>query len=392
MRIKYEKIEIYPVERKVKGNTYTYYQADVSYEFDGNKDRKRIQRKTRKEAKQAMLDWLEKQERKYSVEVKTTTPTLAEELQVFIDEKLAAGWEPSTYRRNSDIIKNDIKGYKIATLHPLSIDRKHIISHLSAMHEKGCSVSAQDKCLSLIKNFYNHTFDGKRENPCSKIKIDYEPKLSTDQVMDKEELIRFMKKCDEFGGNADLLKFMCLTYLRIGEASTVKFSDWNQKDKTLKIQRTNTEDIEGHVIVSREGHTKTRSSTREIVLSDLANAIITERFTDYYYKYNKIPRDIYIWSLDSDRTRPVNYNVMRRLFKKILNEAHINKDITLHGIRHSSITLYAADRDNFLMVSRLAGHARTSITETIYQHTLEEHRKAAADSFNKINEIFEKDE
>ena len=392
MRIKYEKIEIYPVERKVKGNNYTYYQADVSYEIDGRKDRKRIQRKTKKEAKQAMLDWLDKEERKYSVEVKITTPTLAEELQVFLDEKLATGWEASTYRRNSDILKKDIIGYKISELHPLSVDRRHVISHLASMQANGCSISAQDKCLSLIKSFYNHMFDGKRENPCSKIKIDYDPKLSTDQVMDKEELIRFMKTCDEFGGNADLLKFMCLTYLRIGEASTVKFSDWNQKNKTLKIQRTNTEDKEGHVIVSREGHTKTKSSTREIVLSDLANAIITERFTEYYYKYRKIPRDVYIWSLDSDRTRPVNYNVMRRLFKKILNEARINKDITLHGIRHSSITLYAADRDNFLMVSRLAGHARTSITESIYQHTLEEHRKAAADSFNKINEIFEKDE
>ena len=83
---------------------------------------------------------------------------------------------------------------------------------------------------------------------------------------------------------------------------------------------------------------------------------------------------------------------MRRLFKRVLNEAHVNKDISLHGIRHSSITLYAADRDNFLMVSRLAGHARSSITESIYQHTLEEHRKAAAESFNKINEIFEMDE
>ena len=91
-----------------------------------------------------------------------------------------------------------------------------------------------------------------------------------------------------------------------------------------------------------------------------------------------------------DETKPIDYNTVRRLLKKVLELAGIEKEITLHGLRHSGITFYAKDRDQFLTISKNAGHSRPSITEDVYSHVLDEHKEAAAKSADRLNEELER--
>ena len=69
-----------------------------------------------------------------------------------------------------------------------------------------------------------------------------------------------------------------------------------------------------------------------------------------------------------------------------MDEAGIEKHIKPHGLRHSGITFYGKDRDQFLAISRNAGHSRPSITEDIYSHVLDEHVEAAVASANRMNQ------
>ena len=179
-----------------------------------------------------------------------------------------------------------------------------------------------------------------------------------------------------------------MTYERPGEVSTLKFSDWSRQTKTVKINRTYTEDAEGKKIVSAEGKTKTKTSTRTIKLSEMANDLLIKRYNQRWQTLGKRPGSSYIWTQKKDSGKPIDYNTLRRLFNKVLEVAEVEKHITLHGLRHSGITFYGKDRDQFLTISKNAGHSRPSITEDIYSHVLDEHKDAAVKSADNLNKIF----
>ena len=138
------------------------------------------------------------------------------------------------------------------------------------------------------------------QNPCYGIHLGYDPVLSPDKVLNSDEAKAFFEACDEIGGNADLLQFIFLTYERPGEASTLRFSDWNKSDKTLKINRTKTVDKDGKVIVGSEGKTKTKSSRRTIKLNSASNDILIKRYNERWRSLGKRPGSAYIWVQRND--------------------------------------------------------------------------------------------
>lgn len=305
-------------------------------------------------------------------------------MEHFLEYRLKEGGRESTYARDDRTRRNQIAPYPIAQMKPLEVTHNDILDYIQQLRNAG---STLDKAYSLIRLYYNFIYrDNRKANPCYGIKIGYAPKLTEENILDTEETARMFQVCNEVGGNADLYQFAFMTYERPGEVATLRFTDWNPKKKTLRITRTYTENKKGQKVVSPDGQTKTQSSDREMKLSDMANDLIRRRYNKIWKSTGKRPGNSYIWTSATDKSKPINYNALRRLLDKLLKMAEIEKHFTPHGLRHSGITFYGRDRDQFLVISRNAGHSRPSITEDIYSHVLDEHEEEAVQSANRLNQ------
>lgn len=374
-----------------KEKKYIYYEAVCTVQLAKKSYRETGNGKTRQAAKDALLKKLDAEEKKNLTSVPVKSETLSDAIDHFLKYKLSEGWAESTYSRNQRTREKQIETYSIGMKHPLEVTHNDILEYLEQLRSYKYSKSTLDKAYSLLQLYFNYVYqDNRMQNPCYGIKIGYAPKLEEDQVLTSEEVARVFKACDKLGGNTDIIKFAFMTYERPGEVSTLKFSDWSRQTKTVKINRTYTEDAEGKKIVSAEGKTKTKTSTRTIKLSEMANDLLIKRYNQRWQTLGKRPGSSYIWTQKKDSGKPIDYNTLRRLFNKVLEVAKVEKHITLHGLRHSGITFYGKDRDQFLTISKNAGHSKPSITEDIYSHVLDEHKDAAVKSADNLNKIFNK--
>ena len=369
-----------------KAKKYAYYEAVCTVQGENKSFRQTGSGKTRQAAKDALLKKLDAIERANVPSVPVRSKTLSQAIEHFLDYKLSEVWAESTYSRNKTTLKHQIAPFPIAQKAPLEVKHDDILAHIEALKNIGASKCVQDKAYSLLQLYFNYVYqDNRNQNPCYGIHLGYSPKLSSEHILNSEEVKRFFDACNTLGGNTDILQFIFLTYERSGEASTLKFSDWNRQDGLLKIARTRTVDKSGHSKVSEEGKTKTKSSTRSFKLNSLSIDILKRRYEARVEKLGNLADSAYIWPQAQDESKPMDYNTLRRLLLKVLEEAGIDKHITLHGLRHSGITFYGKDKNQLLTISKNAGHSRPSITEDIYSHVLDEHLEAAALSANNMN-------
>ena len=63
--------------------------------------------------------------------------------------------------------------------------------------------------------------------------------------------------------------------------------------------------------------------------------------------------------------------------------------VTLHGLRHTNVTLMIAKGIQTQIISRKVGHSSVQVTDTYYSHFFESEFKQAASS---MDDIFEKDD
>lgn len=83
---------------------------------------------------------------------------------------------------------------------------------------------------------------------------------------------------------------------------------------------------------------------------------------------NRPPEETYLiqkkkgWGKYCDRS-------IQCMFRKVMNEAGLPKELTFHCLRHSFATHILAKNANLFGVSKLLGHSDTKITQDFYDHT-----------------------
>lgn len=68
-------------------------------------------------------------------------------------------------------------------------------------------------------------------------------------------------------------------------------------------------------------------------------------------------------------------NVMLAAFSKKYNLPHINP----HSFRHSYASILISEGTDIVTVSKMLGHANTSMTTDIYSHAIEESKRKATE-------------
>ena len=191
------------------------------------------------------------------------------------------------------------------------------------------------------------------------------PKNSKKQelaIMAKEDqrlLLEYSKNNFSF---KNLGLMICLsTGLRIGEVCGLRWSDINQDEGTLHIQRTvqrlykvDSPTRYTEIVVAEP---KTRESNRVIPLSGELLRMVKPLL-------KVVNRDFYILSNDKD---PIEPRIYRNYYKRVIKELGIPY-LKFHGLRHSFATRCIESKNSVKTVSVILGHSNITTTMNLYVH------------------------
>ena len=187
------------------------------------------------------------------------------------------------------------------------------------------------------------------------------------KILNEEQLNAFMEAIKADPLWHDFFYTELTTGLRRGEICGLMWSDFDERDGTLKINRTLHQEKGGRLVA---GDTKTYAGTRKIVLPPSTAELLRER--------KKKSFSPWIFHDPLHPEAPVNPDSAYRQLKVLLKQAGL-PDIPFHGLRHTFSSHALASGVDAKTLSGILGHTKASFTLDTYTHTTGEMQKRAAD-------------
>ena len=186
------------------------------------------------------------------------------------------------------------------------------------------------------------------------------------------------------------IETLVYTGIRRGELCGLEWSDINFETGIMNIERSS-KMVSGQGVIT--GKTKTQNSKRKIIMPQ---TLIDElkNYKKWWDKFVFLLGDEYKGCkrlfLQEDGS-PLYPSTLRYWFKKMLQEFGL-KDVTIHSLRHSNITIQLAAGVPLKTVSARAGHSTTKVTADIYAHMITSSDREAASTIDKVlNNDFDED-
>ena len=170
------------------------------------------------------------------------------------------------------------------------------------------------------------------------------------------------------------------TGLRRGELCGLKWTDFDERDGTLKINRSVSHDKKGGIV---EGETKTGQGKRVIILPISTAELLKKRKLKSHSEW--------IFENPLDASRPVSPESVYNRMKVILKKADL-PNIRFHDLRHTFATHALTSGVDAKTLSGILGHTNASFTLDTYTHvTTDMQRKASDIVENFVEDIFGKE-
>lgn len=322
----------------------------------------------------------------------------------------------NSYDRNECTIKNQIEYYDIGLKPVIEIETKDIAEHIHYLQYehnggKGYSYSTVKKAYEILDQFFAYYYQkNPTDNPMLGVirpvqrkevgEITLEdastPTEIKDLVLSDEEIKTFKAACYEQPQNGRIggtkygvaLYFILVTFLRIGEATALTWSDIDFENKILRVtkavsrvrNRDNSAKAKTKVILTKP---KTVKSMREVALTDEA----IEALNHIKDHSNFTAPTDYVLATQKG-TKVLEQNLLRVLKGKLkscgLNKNGERDKFTLHFLRHTGISYYLRHGVSLDVISQMAGHASTAITIQTYYHVIKSQKEEALKQMNSI--------
>jgi integrase len=215
-------------------------------------------------------------------------------------------------------------------------------------------------------------------NPCDRVKAPRQSKkkihfLEIDEV---QKLIEAVIQLDDIRIRTAVLIFL-YTGIRKGELAALEWRDIDFECQTMTVER-NMQYIRGHGLVTTS--TKTESGERFISVSvSLIDQLRKYRIwqTEERLKAGSewVERDRLFTRWNGDYIAPSTVYHWVKTF--LIEQGH--SEMTVHGLRHTNISVLLSQGVDLITASRRAGHSRPSTTANIYAHALRKPDELAAD-------------
>ena len=187
------------------------------------------------------------------------------------------------------------------------------------------------------------------KNPTAGTKPPKKPKPEL-QILNEEQLERFMDAIKDDIMWHDLFYTELTTGLRRGELCGLKWTDFDEREGTLKINRSVSHDKKDGII---EGETKTGQGKRVIILPQSTFDLLKERKLKSHSEW------IFDNPLKSER--PVSPCSAYNRMKVILKKANL-PNIRFHDLRHTFATTALANGMDVKTLSSIIGHVSSETT------------------------------
>ena len=210
----------------------------------------------------------------------------------------------------------------------------------------------------------------------------------TMQTLSAEEVTRFLdvsRETDYYVYFATLL----FTGLRRGELLALRWRNLDLDNANLTVVETAYKLGNGDYIIKEP---KTPKSRRTVTMP----SSLVELFKIYLADQELLRIQLGV-SLNADDFvfirpggSPVNPSAVTLAFKRIIKRTGL-RDIRIHDLRHTHATLMLAAGVHPKVVSERLGHANIGITLDIYSHVLPGMQEAAAEKFDRMFEVDDKE-
>ena len=311
--------------------------------------------------------------------------TLAEWLEKWLSEYKVNTIRESTLGRYRKDIENHViprLGYKkISFITPNDIQKMYVDIKENGRiknREKHGSVLSDSVVRSIHMMLHQAFEDAVKERLISKnpTKGTTIPKKSRGelQVLNKEQLDRFLSEVDKDEIWRDFFYTELTTGLRRGEICGLKWCDFDEKRGTLSICRNATAKKGGGVSI---GETKTDTGNRLIYLPESIIKMLKKRkkkaLTEWIFPNPYRPED------------PMLPNSAYQKLKKILKKAEL-PNIRFHDLRHTFATHALTSGVDAKTLSKILGHTNASFTLDTYTHVTSDMQERAANIVGNFTE------
>lgn len=191
-------------------------------------------------------------------------------------------------------------------------------------------------------------------------------KMSQKQILNDEQLERFMAVIQQDEIWRDFFHTELTTGLRRGEICGLMWSDFDEKKGTLSVRRTLHKSEDGRLVT---GETKTGKGKRTIILPPSTAQLLGER--------KKRSCSQWIFSDPLRPELPLRPDSAYNRMKAMLKQAGL-PSLRFHDLRHTFATHALAGGVDAKTLSGILGHTNASFTLDTYTHvTGDMHRRAA---------------
>jgi integrase len=233
-------------------------------------------------------------------------------------------------------------------------------------------------------------------NPAGALGRQYDHKArrkSRGQALTPAEAARFLSACSERWRL--FFRVALSTGLRRGELIGLRWADVSLTERVLHVRRSICpyDDLTDEDSLT----TKTEAGERVVPLFPDALAALEELYRQVAAGNGGDPPldDSPVFGTvepkpASDRHRasvcgePLSPRMVTRVFRRYAERAGLPEQLTLHDLRHTTVTRLIEQGASILIVSAIAGHSKTSTTTDVYGHLLRGHVQDAAARFDPM--------
>lgn len=199
------------------------------------------------------------------------------------------------------------------------------------------------------------------------------------EVFTDSELQRFIPACNAkhkngkpIYKNAGLFVFMLNTGLRIGEALALKWSDYSEAHKTIRVNSTiiQAKDEDGRRKIKEQATVKTKGSERVLKLNSKAIEVLPSKREGKYIYCNAAGN-------------PLSHRNVQRMLDNILTVAGIEHKST-HAFRHTFASRLFAKGIDIRVISELLGHSDTRVTYNTYISLINQQKAQAMEAIEDM--------
>ena len=193
-----------------------------------------------------------------------------------------------------------------------------------------------------------------------------------------------------YGVSANQVVFILYTGLRISEALALKWSDFNEKNKTITISKNLVMAVDRNsksktymkkVYVLQENDGKTVNAIRQIPLCDIA----IEQLHIIKSKNKFVSDDDFIFQTSTGK-HPSQSTITRTLSSMLLRSKSKVDKCGLHALRHSYGSYLLSKGVDLKTISHLLGHSDFRLTAQIYLDVTNQQLVDAVSVLNKMND------